>query len=290
VISIIICTADLKGIKKIENNIIQTIGIEHELLFIDNTQSQYSIFQAYNIGINKSIFPILCFMHDDILYHTKDWGKIVVNHFSENKIGMIGTVGTSYLSDIPSTWWGGGVKLIGSGQDIIYQNNIDTDRNTHDNKNAPIINPRNELISEVVVLDGLWFCIRKELFSKISFDEKLYNGFHFYDLDISLQVVHTGYKICVIYDLIIEHISDSKYDTPWILSCIKFYHKWRRHLPASIHPVKNKTIKMIEYESARVLVNLLKSSNAFRLLFNFPLPMYLKIFYLLITNRLRKIM
>lgn len=284
-ISIIICSANSEKICEIEENISNTIGTEFELVFIDNSKSQYSIFQAYNQGVKKSKFPILCFMHDDIIYHTTNWGRIISNHFSEKNIGMIGVDGTSYISNIPGTWWSGGIKLSGTGEDINFQNSIDTDKYTLQNRNQPVINPKNELRSEVIVLDGLWFCIRKDLFSNISFDEKVFKGFHFYDLDISLQIHSQEHKIFVIYDLIIEHFSDSRYDKQWILSCLKFYKKWNNQLPISVYPILDKTKKLVDFESSRVLINLLKSNRLYMLIFKYPLLM-LKIFFVYCNYRL----
>lgn len=283
-ISIVICSRHSSISNELLQNINSTISVPYELIVIDNSKNNHNLFSAYNEGWKRSQYSIICFMHDDIIYHSIGWGKTCINHFLEKNVGMIGTVGTSYLSEIPSPWWAGGIKLIHTGSDIIYQNNIDTDKNTLINRNQPVINPYNELKSEVVVLDGLWFCIRKDLFSEISFDEKLFGGFHFYDLDISLQIKMKGYKVFVIYDLVIEHISDSKYDKKWIFSCIRFYKKWKNNLPISNHIIDNKTKIYINYESSRIFLNIVKSNNLFIVALKLPLATF-KIFYSYFTNK-----
>lgn len=63
-ISIIICNRKKVLDPKLENNIKSTIGIEYEIINIDNSDNRYNIFQAYNKGIqnpNIHIFA-LCMM------------------------------------------------------------------------------------------------------------------------------------------------------------------------------------------------------------------------------------
>jgi hypothetical protein len=49
------------------------IGCEYESIIIDNSENRYSIFEAYNLGIDKSKYEYLCLMHDDILIYTIEW-------------------------------------------------------------------------------------------------------------------------------------------------------------------------------------------------------------------------
>jgi GT2 family glycosyltransferase len=230
-ISIIICTTDPVRINPIKKNISETIGVEHELVVIDNSRSEYSIHQAYNLGISISKFPILCFMHDDIVYHSKNWGVEVVKHFNSEYTGMIGIGGTRYLGNIPTIWWAGGKRYSKSGKGTICINCIETSRKKLQESKHTFINPENTEKTKVIILDGLWFCMSKRLFEKISFDENNYKGFHFYDLDISMQVNKLGYNIYCIFDIMIEHIADSKHDVDWIENCFAFYRKWKSSLP-----------------------------------------------------------
>ena len=69
-ISIIICSMNPDISAELRQNIADTIGCEYELVVIDNSRNQLSIFQAYNRGVQRSKGDILCFMHDDLLMHT----------------------------------------------------------------------------------------------------------------------------------------------------------------------------------------------------------------------------
>lgn len=81
-ISIIICNRSERLNIDLEDNIKSTIGnVDYEIICINNEKGLYNIFQAYNTGVEKAKFPYLCFMHDDIRYHTLNWGKNVISHF-----------------------------------------------------------------------------------------------------------------------------------------------------------------------------------------------------------------
>src|ERR1700743_2400536 len=94
---------------ELKKNIKDTIGTPHEIILIDNSANSYSIFQAYNIGVKQSRFPNLCFMHDDITYHTKNWGSKVLKHFEDEQRGAIGIAGSPYAACLPGSWWAGGM-------------------------------------------------------------------------------------------------------------------------------------------------------------------------------------
>ena len=85
-ISIIICSRFQSISKELKDNIENTVGVVHEIICIDNSKSQYDIFSAYNEGVKRSQYPLLCFMHEDILHYTNDWGKLLINHFRDLKV------------------------------------------------------------------------------------------------------------------------------------------------------------------------------------------------------------
>ena len=90
-ISLIICSRSGNINSQLEDNLGETVGCDYELILIDNSENKYSIFQAYNLGIQRSTGEIICFVHDDIHMHTKNWGTILKNIFIENpKSGLIG--------------------------------------------------------------------------------------------------------------------------------------------------------------------------------------------------------
>lgn len=227
-ISIIICSRTSDISHALRKNIENTIGVEHEIIVINNEDNRYDIFQAYNIAIAQARYQIICFMHDDILYHTQNWGTCVFKYFQDNSVGMIGISGPTYMGKLPSVWWGIDCGPIKSPN--IRQYNIDSNRFNPEERHTTLINPEQASAAEVVACDGLFFCIRKSLFDTIKFDECL-QGFHFYDMDISLQIKRMGAKILCVYDILIEHKSYPNLKREWIDASRRFYDKWNYFLP-----------------------------------------------------------
>lgn len=223
-VSLIICSREPDISQILKENIRETIGIQYELIVLDNSQNKYSIFSAYNEGVERAQYPYLCFMHEDILYHTDNWGKRVVSHFKNYKVGIVGIAGGHYISNTSSSWFSSKLNSANILQSS-WTNGIKT------SKHIVELNYLKGLSTEVVAVDGVWFCIPKSLFSTISFDETTFNGFHFYDLDICFQTFYAGYKILVISDILIEHFSGGNCNHEWFENSIIFHNKWKNHLP-----------------------------------------------------------
>ena len=102
-INIIICSRHKEISSELRTNLQSTIGVDFELIVVDNSQNIYSIFQAYNEGVKRSCYPYLCFMHEDILFHTQDWGEKVMAHFEDTKVGLIGVAGGHCMLNTPSS-------------------------------------------------------------------------------------------------------------------------------------------------------------------------------------------
>src|SRR6202044_1570451 len=93
-ISVVICAREFPIPEKLNQNIQDTIGTIFELVAIDNSKNNYNICQAYNHAVSKSIYPYLCFIHEDILFETEDWGnKLIQEIETDPNIGIIGVAG-----------------------------------------------------------------------------------------------------------------------------------------------------------------------------------------------------
>lgn len=228
-LSLIICSREKDISNSLKSNIKETIGIDYELIIIDNSQNNFSIFSAYNEGVRRAKFPYLCFMHDDILYHTKNWGEKVINYLKNDSIGIIGVFGSHILTQHPLPYWSAKClsynliqrKIDETGEFIYEYSKIDT---YLENKESTSI--------EVAAIDGLWFCLPRKMFDgNIKFDDELFDGFHAYDLDISLQVLKAGFEVRVVFDILIEHFSLGNMNFEYKQSLEKFSKKHQKSLP-----------------------------------------------------------
>jgi len=263
-LSIIICSRNKNISVELKDNIKFTIGIEYELVFIDNSHNEYSIFQAYNEGVSRAKYPYLCFMHEDILFQTKEWGAKVLSHFENDNVGLIGVIGTHLISKYPCGWTDTGLT---SGHNVSV-NEYHCDLSRFGKKTYV----------EAVATDGLWQCMPRSLFDKVRFDDITFDGFHCYDIDICLQVRSINKQVIIISDILINHNSKGNWDTSWIESTYKLYKKWENELPqiAGIdlsseeinlrtELANNAFTWTIEYIKSRDELKRVLSSNAYKL-------------------------
>ena len=221
-LSIIICSRNKVLSKEFTENIKVTVGVDYEIIYIDNSENKYSIFAAYNLGITQSKYPYLCFVHEDVFFHTSDWGEKVISHLQDTKTGIIGVAGSDLVTRIPASW----ANMISQGHNIILTDNA------RKKPTEIILLPKNYNLSKrsSIILDGLFMCMRKDLTNKIHFDENL-KGFHGYDYDISLQSIMAGYTNYVIYDIKLEHFSGGKTSILYFRNLISIFKKWENNLP-----------------------------------------------------------
>jgi glycosyltransferase involved in cell wall biosynthesis len=237
-ISVIICSRSSEINPIFFKNITEKIGSQHELIVIDNSQNKYSIFEAYNIGIAQSKGDYWCFIHDDILFHSQDWGKIIQRIFEEDlKVGLIGVAGTKVKTKMPSAWWDcpENLKVL----NIIQH--LPSGAVEHWQKGFP----KNK-IEEVVVIDGVFMAARR--LNTIRFSNT-FKGFHNYDLNLCLEYLKKEYKVVVATEILLEHFSMGSINSSWYQSTIKVHNHYRKILPLRFDNRKDFNFKKLEFDN-----------------------------------------
>lgn len=244
-LSIIICSKQKELDGKFLYNLESTVGSRYEIIHIDNSEGKYSIFEAYNLGIEKSRYPYLCFVHEDVIFHTEGWGERVIEHLSNPEAGIIGVAGSDLITRVPAGWSVSGKKM-----HLIQSQKGET-------KSHKIIIPENYQgkSRDVILLDGVFLCMRKEVTDRIKFNEHL-KGFHGYDLDISLQSIEAGYINKVAYDILLEHFSKGRKNKQYYRNLIAIYTRWERITPLFIRkkPSEEELLNL-EKKKLKMLLN-----------------------------------
>ncbi len=246
-ISIIVCSKKKLLSPTFAANIAESIGLEYELIHVDNSEGRFDIFSAYNYGVSQSRYTNLCFVHEDVYFHSQDWGQKVLQHLQLPEVGICGVAGRDFVSKVPAAW---NKRL--SGINIIQSDKLGLKRT----RRKLIPENYKSSLREVITLDGVILCFRKELFHKISFDEKI-GGFHGYDLDICIQSKVSGYKNFVMYDIVLEHFSRGNPNADYYRSLIKVFKKWKDVLPLYVDGTSTQIIKnidLIEYRGLTLLL------------------------------------
>jgi hypothetical protein len=225
-ISIIISSVNPEHLKRVSNNIKDTVGVPYELITFENSSGEKGICEIYNLGICKAQYDIFCFMHEDLEIKTENWGKIVAEHFASiPDLGLLGIAGSTYKTSTPAGWHSAGA---GTSRANFIQ--------SHKRSDIPPIhyyaNPNNEEIAEVACLDGVWLCTTKKIASEFWFDDTTFKKFHGYDLDFSLAIGQK-YKVAVTFKVLLDHFSEGNYDSTWMAESLKLHEKWNNILPVN---------------------------------------------------------
>ena len=171
-LSIIVCSRNKVLLSKLARNIELTSGgALYELIAIDNSEGQYSIFSAYSKGIKSAIGNIICFMHEDVSIETNGWMQSVESIFDKNvEIGLLGVIGDCAIPKQKPSYVGFELPVMHYQQQ--YGNRIQLVESNIDFYDK-------ERLCRVVAVDGLWFCIPRNLFVNqvVSFDDSFFHGY-----------------------------------------------------------------------------------------------------------------
>lgn len=235
-ISIIISTYRQEYYQKIYSNIKETIGQVFEIIPIENV-GKYSISEAYNLGAQKARYSYLCFVHEDVIFQTQNWGSILIKSIeSDSKLGLIGVVGVKRLSKYSLGWFDPFLS-----KDLLT-GHLNQGLNSWNKYRYEDFSPNKTGIDYVVGVDGLMLFAKKEIWESNNFDEKIILGFHGYDLDFSIKIINAGYKIAVDKNIIVYHYSLGNNDKGWFDSTVLVLKKWRKFLP-----IKTKDLSINNY-------------------------------------------
>lgn len=202
----------------------------NRVFYIDNTQGD-SMAKKYNYAIENIVLknndPIICFRHNDCTIKTSidvcDYK--LTKLFEEKDVGLAGVIGTIAL-DTNCTWWNGVPRAGGRwtyGSGYIIQGGVGQD-------GKPIEYPMNDhpgVHDYLATVDGCCMFFPRWVFEEgLRFDESL-KGFHFYDTDISLQVLERGLKVSTI-DITVKHSSEGKPPKEFEELKKHFFEKWNK--------------------------------------------------------------
>ena len=187
----------------LEKNIADTIGIPYEIIKIDNPGIM-GICEAYNRGAEKAQYDFLLFLHEDVLFETKDWGLILIQLLSKKSIGCVGLAGGDYVSTYPLPWWQNKERR------FFHLNQISTNEEKKINRLTEHKN--------VIFLDGVFIACRRNIFLETRFSDYL-QGFHGYDMDFSWRASQTHQNI-VSHEITLTHFSAGHPNIEWFKSLI----------------------------------------------------------------------
>ena len=209
--------------QKFTNHVLETIGIKNVSVTCYHNYNQFSLAEIYNKGITESSDDntIMVFCHNDIIFRTKNWGKMLLTKFNSSDFSIIGVAGTTYLAE-NGVWWTDRSKMCGvvehtDGQRV-WVNEYAT--------------PKAGYTKPVVLVDGLF--IAADCNKTIHGWDEEFKGYHMYDISFCFPNVLDGCNIGVTSDIRILHKSVGITNDQWEANRKQFIEKYKDELPFSI--------------------------------------------------------
>lgn len=243
--------------EKFKTHIKKTIGLkDYEILLYENL-NEYSLSELYNIGLNESKNDIVLFVHNDVNFETKNWGRILLNKFNNTDYGILGIAGSTDINN-DGTWWSNRNKMIG----II--NHSDKGKKWE----SKYSNNYGKEIIETCLVDGVFIAVNKHKILK-GFNES-FKGFHFYDISFCIDNYLNKVKIGVLFDIKLTHFSIGQTNKDWERNKLKFSAKYDKFLPIRHEVIEIRDIikKTIKLKREPVLSIIIPHKNNNELLFN----------------------
>lgn len=226
-ISVVVCSRNTDFLLQVKRSISSTIGVVHEFLVWDNNAEPRGICEVYNRMAKQARYDIICFVHEDVLFNTLDWGEKLRSIFElQPEIGVIGVAGSKYKSRYSSGWYTS-IKEFDCAN-IVHR--------SEKGEQVILLRPDNKYTLEnVVCLDGVFICCRKSIWMDVMFNEADLTGFHFYDIDFTLRATRVC-SVAVTFEIPIVHITHGgDFGNAWVKTSIEYHCRNRNMLPQSVN-------------------------------------------------------
>ncbi|MBY0585743.1 glycosyltransferase [bacterium] len=200
-----------------------------ELVIVEN-RGRCGLGQAYNEGLARATGEFCCFLHDDARIWSAHWLDRLARAVTVDAFDLVGVAGTTRM---PRTggWWDSGP---GFGRGSVVHLHPDGQLLLND------YGPPDDAyrgLSPVVSLDGVLLFGRRQHFESAPFDEDLFDGFHFYDSDLSLRwLLWYGRRLAVVHGIDLIHKAGTNLaDWPAMLN--RFHYRHGGFLPLGLADV-----------------------------------------------------
>lgn len=206
-----------------DRNVGKTINAPYEYLVIDGSKGPLQYSAAYNWAKDHVKGDITVFIYDELYFMSMNWGQALSHKFAQDpSIGVIGIAGTQYLLADKYSLTAAGRPFI-KGRMMYHLQNGDFFAAVFSQEKGD---------HEVMALDGSFLAVRTDLLKKTRFDEALFGGPDFWDMDFCMQARKLG-RIIVTSDITAKRMSQQVFSPEWHAAGQVFLQKYKNELPAS---------------------------------------------------------
>jgi len=201
-ISVVICSIDEERFAAVRDNYAQALGSgAYEVIRISDARS---LAEGYNRGLDQSSGEIVVFSHDDIRILSPGFRAELSAALEAND--LVGVAGSSRLAG--PQWFS--CKPEERYQLVCYPPTSLSPMYLCGIDGSGV----DRWQGGIQCLDGLFIAGRRQVFAQLRFDAHRYDGFHFYDLDLSYRAFLAGFRLAVCTRLGLMHLSIGGYDAP----------------------------------------------------------------------------
>lgn len=196
------------------NHIDETIGVKHKTVCYPN-HDQFSLPQIYNDALKNHYVEncVFVFCHNDIIIKTKNWGKVLLNHYNNTDFSIIGVAGSTFVP-ASGMWWEDRSKMYGI---VEHTNGLSEWVSEY---STPFYG-----VKPTVMVDGVFMSADPDGI-RAHFNEN-YGKFHFYDMSFCVDNYLENCNIGVTTSIRVFHKSIGQTNQSWELNRQKFVNEYQ---------------------------------------------------------------
>ncbi len=199
-VSIVVCSVDDDRLDALRANLTAALaGITHEFVPVRDARS---LAEGYSRGLGAARFDTVVLSHDDIEFISPRPFEAVAHALRDHD--LVGLCGSLRVNG-PAVTWAGHPHLRGwvayPAQDGAWD--------------ATVFSLDAGILAGAQALDGLFMAGKRAALTRVGFDERTFDGFHFYDLDFSYRAHLAGLRVAITTDATVIHASAGRFDDEW---------------------------------------------------------------------------
>jgi cellulose synthase/poly-beta-1,6-N-acetylglucosamine synthase-like glycosyltransferase len=171
-------------------------------IIIRRSENNIGVYPTFWWGLKEATGDVLAFLHSDMIVTEKDWDKRVLQAFSDQKLGLLGFIGSNEIDRFGGRGFGTtsnfqGDSYINSDGIGIKMGWKGSPASAHGKQDAGY--------SRAAVIDGCAMIFRRSVLEAIKQREN-FPPHHFYDRLLSCETRELGYEVGVL-GIECDHIS-----------------------------------------------------------------------------------
>lgn len=216
-ISVVVCSIDPVRLSSLRADLEREFaGEDWELVHIDDARS---LSDGYARGLARARGELVVLCHDDIGILSRRFAGRLRERLATHD--LVGVAGSDRLTG-PKWFWSGPPHTAswvcqpqGAGWLL------------------GLLGTRGPVIEGAQALDGLFLAGRRAALLQLGFDAHTFDGFHFYDLDLSWRAHRAGLRCAIALDLLLWHASGGNFAASWQHYARRFLQKFPELAPGS---------------------------------------------------------